>query len=625
MTQQVPVPRASYSRARENLIKAVPSNLICSLTCGGKECRYEVLNNWTLEQQAIRGLYSTWITDNILAMVRPSTPLIKEYKIIEQFSQCNIKSVINMQIPGEHAHCGSPLEPPSGFSYLPEVFMDNNIFFFNFGMPDFGVSSLIRMLDMVKVMAFAEKEGKVAVHCHAGLGRTGVLIACYLVYAAHVNASEAIHFVRLKRPSSIQTQAQINLVYDFAQFLVSHFVMYASVDNSTYRFTLQQYLIRQKHLLHGDEARKLKNIPKLVHVICKRLIMIALNKTDYSAMQEQMELEAKRKHLTEMIRQTLSRQKPLSAKAMFKDADNFLHPSINSFNFWNENEQLLEQRRGLLWTKRSHSDSDLRKIVLEEKVKNLHSSRIPVTKTNSSSSTMTRWKDTEKLLTQKQGAEKVHEDLKIPSERKMSCQTETVCVGNELKNSSFTKYEANKAPCYKRSVTVMEKSWPDCDSPKSHMSDLSKVVAIAMAADGCIGKEFQRKTRWFQTEMNKPERAWGLLLSETDPKVLSYLLWSWFEQLKEPFLSYADIGLLSSSENKSKHLWALQKCQEETIFCILDCICQITSMPLSSEEAIIFRMIKSFTQCSEKAKQYSRLSGLFKDIIKEKRKLQFTS
>ncbi|MBN3289080.1 PTPC1 protein, partial [Polypterus senegalus] len=528
MTQQVPVPRASYSRARENLIKAVPSNLICSLTCGGKECRYEVLNNWTLEQQAIRGLYSTWITDNILAMVRPSTPLIKEYKIIEQFSQCNIKSVINMQIPGEHAHCGSPLEPPSGFSYLPEVFMDNNIFFFNFGMPDFGVSSLIRMLDMVKVMAFAEKEGKVAVHCHAGLGRTGVLIACYLVYAAHVNASEAIHFVRLKRPSSIQTQAQINLVYDFAQFLVSHFVMYASVDNSTYRFTLQQYLIRQKHLLHGDEARKLKNIPKLVHVICKRLIMIALNKTDYSAMQEQMELEAKRKHLTEMIRQTLSRQKPLSAKAMFKDADNFLHPSINSFNFWNENEQLLEQRRGLLWTKRSHSDSDLRKIVLEEKVK---------------------------------------------------------------------------------------KSWPDCDSPKSHMSDLSKVVAIAMAADGCIGKEFQRKTRWFQTEMNKPERAWGLLLSETDPKVLSYLLWSWFEQLKEPFLSYADIGLLSSSENKSKHLWALQKCQEETIFCILDCICQITSMPLSSEEAIIFRMIKSFTQMKEPSQLSPTASPAASDFL----------
>ena len=40
-------------------------------------------------------------------------------------------------------------------------------------MPDFSVSSLVGMMDGVKVLAFAVKEGKVAVHCHAGLGRTG--------------------------------------------------------------------------------------------------------------------------------------------------------------------------------------------------------------------------------------------------------------------------------------------------------------------------------------------------------------------------------------------------------------------------------------------------------------------
>lgn len=40
-------------------------------------------------------------------------------------------------------------------------------------MGDFGVSSLEEILDAVKVLAFSVQGGKVAVHCHAGLGRTG--------------------------------------------------------------------------------------------------------------------------------------------------------------------------------------------------------------------------------------------------------------------------------------------------------------------------------------------------------------------------------------------------------------------------------------------------------------------
>ncbi len=35
------------------------------------------------------------------------------------------------------------------------------------------MASLTTILDMVKVMSFAMQEGKMAVHCHAGLGRTG--------------------------------------------------------------------------------------------------------------------------------------------------------------------------------------------------------------------------------------------------------------------------------------------------------------------------------------------------------------------------------------------------------------------------------------------------------------------
>ena len=48
--------------------------------------------------------------------------------------------------------------------------MEQEIFFCNFGWKDYGVGSLENIMDMVKVMQFAVSQGKVAVHCHAGLG-----------------------------------------------------------------------------------------------------------------------------------------------------------------------------------------------------------------------------------------------------------------------------------------------------------------------------------------------------------------------------------------------------------------------------------------------------------------------
>jgi atypical dual specificity phosphatase len=61
-----------------------------------------------------------------------------------------------------------------------------------------------------------EKNMGVAVHCGAGLGRTGVILACYFVTKG-LSADDAIARVRRMRPGSIETDEQGEAVKEFAQ------------------------------------------------------------------------------------------------------------------------------------------------------------------------------------------------------------------------------------------------------------------------------------------------------------------------------------------------------------------------------------------------------------------------
>lgn len=74
-------------------------------------------------------------------------------------------------------------------------------------------STLEKFLEMSR---FYRHEGKgVVVHCGAGRGRTGTMIACYLVDNG-MAPDEAIHALRAIRPGSIETEEQEQAVHDFA-------------------------------------------------------------------------------------------------------------------------------------------------------------------------------------------------------------------------------------------------------------------------------------------------------------------------------------------------------------------------------------------------------------------------
>ncbi len=61
-----------------------------------------------------------------------------------------------------------------------------------------------------------ERNMPVAVHCGAGLGRTGVVLACYFVSKGHP-AENALAKVRRLRPGSIETDEQAESIFEFAR------------------------------------------------------------------------------------------------------------------------------------------------------------------------------------------------------------------------------------------------------------------------------------------------------------------------------------------------------------------------------------------------------------------------
>ena len=75
-------------------------------------------------------------------------------------------------------------------------------------VPDMTVPRPEQIDRFLEFVDAAESDGlAAAVHCRAGLGRTGTMLACYLVSRGHP-PEEALEQVRRQRPGSVETAGQ---------------------------------------------------------------------------------------------------------------------------------------------------------------------------------------------------------------------------------------------------------------------------------------------------------------------------------------------------------------------------------------------------------------------------------
>ncbi len=57
-------------------------------------------------------------------------------------------------------------------------------------------------------------------HCKAGLGRTGTLIACYMMKHYQMTAAECIAWLRIVRPGSVIGPQQVRLLRCAVLFMI---------------------------------------------------------------------------------------------------------------------------------------------------------------------------------------------------------------------------------------------------------------------------------------------------------------------------------------------------------------------------------------------------------------------
>ena len=140
----------------------------------------------------------SWVIENKLAGSGIPTSIDEVQWIIEQ----GVKSIVTIR------------EEPLADNWIKDVnylyVMSNDM-----GVPEF--NDLIHAVDFIHRRITNNEP--VLVHCLAGMGRTGVVLACYLVKYQNMSADEATQKIREERPGSIQSYPQEEIIFRFEKSL----------------------------------------------------------------------------------------------------------------------------------------------------------------------------------------------------------------------------------------------------------------------------------------------------------------------------------------------------------------------------------------------------------------------
>ena len=86
---------------------------------------------------------------------------------------------------------------------------------------DYGVPTLEVLDSIVDFIDYkiTQEKKPLVVHCAAGKGRTGTILAAYLLKQRSISSHDAIKKIRMIRPGSIQSKVQEETLHEYEKFL----------------------------------------------------------------------------------------------------------------------------------------------------------------------------------------------------------------------------------------------------------------------------------------------------------------------------------------------------------------------------------------------------------------------
>ena len=145
----------------------------------------------------------------------------------ERFSWVVEDIIAGMERPGLYQHIEKDLEflNEKGINVivnLEEYFWEYPQFeVLHLPIADFNPPMLDDFENFIEFVSARFEEGKsVLVHCHAGMGRTNVMIASYLVYREKIKPDIALESVKKLRPAYWVNDDQVKALWDFYHSII---------------------------------------------------------------------------------------------------------------------------------------------------------------------------------------------------------------------------------------------------------------------------------------------------------------------------------------------------------------------------------------------------------------------